>query len=191
MPETAEIQPFVFPVTGQQVRTVTIDGQPWFVAADVTDILGYANGRDAVAKLPERMRNSVALADGNRGNPNRAVVNEPGVWRLVMRSTLDQAEAFQDWLAEEVIPSIRRTGTYSLPGAIESAEAPATVRALAELAHRQHVVPMAGRVLAHERWNQPHKGMEAFVQLTINLGLPGIDSDGADVRALPPKDAGR
>lgn len=172
MPETAEIQPFVFPVTGQQVRTVTIDGQPWFVAADVTDILGYANGRDAVAKLPERMRNSVALADGNRGNPNRAVVNEPGVWRLVMRSTLDQAEAFQDWLAEEVIPSIRRTGTYSLPGAIESAEAPATV-------------------LAHERWNQPHKGMEAFVQLTINLGLPGIDSDGADVRALPPKDAGR
>lgn len=185
-----EIQPFIFPTTGQQVRTVTIDGQPWFVAADVTDILGYANGRDAVSKLPERMRNSVVLGDGNRGNPNRVVVNEPGVWRLTMRSTLEQAEAFQDWLAEEVIPSIRRTGSYSLPSVSESAAVPVTVTALAELAHRQHVVPMAARVLAHERWNQPRKGMEAFVQLTIDL-LPGLDSVPAEPKALPAKDRAR
>lgn len=110
----SNIIPFTFPETGQPVRTVTIDGEPWFVGKDVTDILGYANGRDAVAGLPDRMRNSVAIPDGKRGNPNRGVVSEPGVYRLVMRSNLPAAERFQDWLAEEVIPSIRKTGSYSV-----------------------------------------------------------------------------
>lgn len=177
MPENAEIQPFVFHATGQKVRSVLIDGAPWFVAADVTDILGYANGRDAVSRLPERMRNSVALTDGNRGNPNRTVVNEPGVYRLAMRSTLEQAEAFQDWLAEEVIPSIRATGGYSAP-------VPAAVDALAALAYREHVVPFAGRALAYHRWDKPAKGIDAFVQLTLDV-LPGLEADSSVVRALP------
>lgn len=110
-----EILPFTFPTTGQSVRTLLVDGQPWFVAADVTDILGYANGRMAVGALPERMRGSVTIADGTPGNPNRTIISEPGVYRLVMRSNLLAAEAFQDWLAEEVVPSIRKTGTYLLP----------------------------------------------------------------------------
>lgn len=111
----SEITPFIFPTTGQTVRTVTVDGEPWFVATDVTDILGYVNGRDAASRLPERMRNTVALADGTPGNPNRTIISEPGVYRLAMRSTLLSAEAFQDWLAEDVVPSIRKTGSYSLP----------------------------------------------------------------------------
>lgn len=182
MTET-EVQPFVFPPTGQPVRSVLINGEPWFVAADVTTALGYANGRDAVSKLPERMRNSVALNDGNRGNPNHAVINEAGVWRLTMRSNLPDAVAFQDWLAEDVIPSIRRTGSYS---AI-SGQPDATVNALAELAFKEHVVPFAGRALASVRWNKPQKGIAAFVQLTIDLGLPGLDGSPAQVRALTAK----
>jgi anti-repressor protein len=108
------IQPFTFPETGQAVRTVLVDGEPWFVAKDTTDILGYSNGRMAVSALPERMRNTVTLADGTAGNPNRAIVSEPGVYRLVMRSTLPEAERFQDWLAEEVIPALRKTGRYEV-----------------------------------------------------------------------------
>ncbi|OKI22191.1 BRO family protein [Streptomyces sp. CB03911] len=107
------IMPYTFPATGAPVRVVEIDGEPWFVAGDVTEILGYANGRMAIGSLPERMRGSVTLADGTPGNPNRTVLSESGVYRLVMRSTLAGAEAFQDWLAEEVIPSIRRTGAYA------------------------------------------------------------------------------
>jgi prophage antirepressor-like protein len=110
-----EITPFTFPTTGQSVRTLLVDGEPWFVAADVTDLLGYANGRDAVSRLPERMKSSVVLSDGTPGNPNRTILSEPGVYRLVMRSGLLAAEAFQDWLAEEVVPSIRKTGSYSVP----------------------------------------------------------------------------
>lgn len=109
-----DIIPFTFPETGQPVRTVTINGEPWFVGMDVTAVLGYANGRDALATLPERMRNTVAIPDGKRGNPSRAIITESGVYRLVMRSNLPAAEQFQDWLAEEVIPSIRRTGSYTV-----------------------------------------------------------------------------
>lgn len=128
-----EIQPFTFPTTGQPVRTVTIDGEPWFVAADVTDILGYSNGRMAIGALPERMKSSVTIPDGTPGNPNRTVLNEAGVYRLVMRSNLIAAEAFQDWLAEEVIPSIRRTGSY----AVARFEIPASYAEALELAARQ------------------------------------------------------
>lgn len=108
-----EITPFVFPATGQPVRSVVIDGEPWFVGSDVTAILGYANGRMAIGALPTRMKDSVTIPDGTPGNPNRAVINEAGVYRLVMRSNLPAAETFQDWLAEEVIPSIRKTGSYA------------------------------------------------------------------------------
>lgn len=108
------IIPFTFPETGQPVRTVTIDGEPWFVANDVVGVLGYSNGRMAIASLPERMKSSVTIADGTPGNPNRTVLSEFGVYRLIMRSNLAAAERFQDWLAEEVIPSIRRTGSYSV-----------------------------------------------------------------------------
>lgn len=72
------IIPFTFPETGQPVRTVEIDGQPWFVAADATAILGYSNGRMAINNLPDRMKGSVTIADGTpatrtaRSSPNRA-----------------------------------------------------------------------------------------------------------------------
>lgn len=108
------IIPFTFPETGQPVRTVEIDGQPWFVAADATAILGYSNGRMAINNLPDRMKGSVTIADGTPGNPNRTIISESGVYRLVMRSNLPAAERFQDWLAEEVVPSIRRTGGYTV-----------------------------------------------------------------------------
>ena len=108
------IIPFTFPETGQPVRTVTIDSEPWFVGNDVVTVLGYSNGRMAIGALPERMKSSVTIADGTPGNPNRTVISEFGVYRLIMRSNLPAAERFQDWLAEEVIPSIRRTGGYTI-----------------------------------------------------------------------------
>lgn len=108
-----EISPFTFPATGQPVRTVLRDGEPWFVAADVCIVLGYGGGaRNAISRLPERMK-GVASINTPGGNQRMTVVSEPGVYRLVMRSNLPAAEAFQDWIAEEVVPAIRRTGSYS------------------------------------------------------------------------------
>lgn len=185
------VQPFTFPSTGQQVRTVTVDGQPWFFAADVATVLGHSNIRVAVGRLPERMR-GVTETDTPGGLQKVQIVNEPGVWRLVMRSNLERAEEFQDWLAEEVIPSIRQTGSYSMPGASAPAGGDAgVVNALARIAYDEHVVPFAGRALAYRRWDKPHKGMASFVQLTLDLGLPGIESGAEGVRALPARDAAR
>lgn len=153
-----EIQPFIFPVTGQAVRTVSIDGEPWFVAYDVTAILGYANGPDAVARhvSPSQM-SSVAIRDGIAGNPNRTILREAGVYRLVMRSNRPEAIAFQDWLAEDVIPSIRKTGSYSAAPMTElemarnyvaalqrEQELTAQVAELAPAAHAWNVLGTAG-----------------------------------------------
>lgn len=108
------LTPFTFPVTGEPVRTILLDDEPWFIASDVTAILGYSNGRDAIGRLPERMK-GVGLADTPGGRQKMSVINEAGVYRLVMRSNIAAAEQFQDWLAEEVLPLIRTTGAYAVP----------------------------------------------------------------------------
>lgn len=107
------VEVFQFPATGNHVRTCVVDGDPWFVAADVCFVLGYGGGaRNAVQRLPERMKGVEEF--NTPGGPQRlTIVNEAGVYRLVMRSTLPGAEGFQDWLAEEVVPAIRRTGSYN------------------------------------------------------------------------------
>jgi anti-repressor protein len=113
------ITPFTFPATGQPVRSVAIDGEPWFVGADVTEILGYANGsRDINRHVPERHRRLYRIGTPS-GEQQMSVIDEPGAYRLIMRSNQAQAEAFQDWLAEEVIPAIRRTGSYSAAARFE------------------------------------------------------------------------
>lgn len=108
----SELEVFQFPATGAGVRTVLVDGEPWFVAADVCAVLGYGGGgRNAVGRLPERMK-GVEEINTPGGLQKVTTISEAGVYRLVMRSNLPQAEAFQDWIAEDVIPQIRMTGRY-------------------------------------------------------------------------------
>lgn len=79
---------------GQQVRTVTIDEEPYFVGKYVTDILGYANTRDALHKhVDGEDKNTVAIRDGiKRGNPNQTVINESGLYSLILASKLPQVQ---------------------------------------------------------------------------------------------------
>jgi len=193
MTSTTEVQPFIFPTTGQQVRTVTLDDEPWFVAADVCTVLEIGNSRQAVAHLNQDEKRQVSpTVISNDGGGAPWVVSEPGLYSLILRSRKPQARAFRRWVTHEVLPSIHRTGSYALADAAAPTGADTKViSALAELAHRQHVVPMAGRVLAYERWNKSDKGMAAFVQLTIHLGIPGIDDGAVDAKALPAKDVDR
>lgn len=177
-----QVQPFTFPTTGQSVRTLLVDGQPWFIAADVTEILGYANGRDAAARLPERMRNTVALTDGTPGNPNRTIISEPGVYRLVMRSTLPGAEAFQDWLAEDVVPAIRTTGSYAAPGAAPALPDMATpqgriavARALLAAAEREveltdRIAELEPKALAHDAFTVAADSDRLVAKVAKDLG---------------------
>lgn len=113
-----EIQVFESAQFGQ-VRTVQKDGEPWFVAADVCRALEVKNGRDAVARLDDDEKNTVGLTDGNRGNPNITIINEPGLYSLVLGSRKPEAKAFKRWITHEVIPSIRRHGAYATDSTID------------------------------------------------------------------------
>lgn len=115
-----ELQIFNSPEFGQ-VRTVTIDGEPWFIAKDVATALGYSNTRDAIAKhVDDDDKNTVVIRDG-KGNPNQTIINESGLYSLVLSSKLPTAKKFKHWVTSEVLPTIRKHGGYMTPEKIEEA----------------------------------------------------------------------
>ena len=102
----------VFNYEGHQVRTVMINGEPWLVAKDVCQVLGIVNSKMATARLPERMKDGVSITDPIGRDQVTTVVSEAGVYKLIFQSRKPEAEKFADWVAEEVLPSIRKTGMY-------------------------------------------------------------------------------
>lgn len=105
-----------FDYSGRQVRTVQVDGEPWFVAADVCAVLGISKHRDAVAQLDDSERAS-ATVDTLGGRQAMSIVNEPGVYALMFISRKPEARAFMRWVTTEVLPSIRKSGGYISPNA--------------------------------------------------------------------------
>lgn len=104
--------PTVFSYEQHEVRTILIDGNPWFVGKDVCEVLGISKYRDAIARLDDNERCPVWV-DTPGGKQETNAINEPGLYRLIFRSDKPQAKAFQDWVYKEVLPSIRKTGGYS------------------------------------------------------------------------------
>lgn len=94
------------------VRAVTLEGEPWFVAADVCRALGIGNSSDAVKRLDDDEHALVSIEGLSRGNDKANIVNEPGLYGLVLASRKPEAKAFKRWITHEVIPSIRKTGGY-------------------------------------------------------------------------------
>lgn len=95
-----------------EIRTVTMDGAPWFVGKDVADILGYQNGsRDINRHVDEEDRHKIMLFDGNQ-DKETIIINESGLYSLILSSKLATAKRFKHWVTSEVLPQIRRTGSY-------------------------------------------------------------------------------
>ena len=110
-----ELQIFENPEFGT-IRSVEIESEPWLVGKDVAEALGYSNPRDALAKhVDDEDKNTVALRDGTSGNPNLTVINESGLYSLILSSKLPGAKKFKRWVTSEVLPAIRRTGGYMAP----------------------------------------------------------------------------
>lgn len=103
------------------VRTIQIDNEPWFVAKDITDRLEYQNGRKAVADHVDEEDKGVTKCDTLGGSQNITIINESGLYSLVLSSKLPSAKKFRRWITSEVIPSIRRTGGYKLPQTMSEA----------------------------------------------------------------------
>ena len=95
-----------------QVRVLEINGEPWLVGKDVAEALGYANTRDVLSKhVDSEDKADVVIHDGSQ-NRNMKVINESGLYSLILSSKLPTAKKFKRWVTSEVLPQIRKTGGY-------------------------------------------------------------------------------
>lgn len=101
------------------VRVTTVDNEPWFVAADVCKALEIEP--TATRRLDDDEKNTLRLTQGTSGNPNVTIVNESGLFSLVLGSRKPEAKAFKRWVTHDVIPAIRKHGVYMTPDALEKA----------------------------------------------------------------------
>lgn len=114
---TNEVQIFNNPEFGE-IRTVTIDNEPWFVGKDVAGALGYSNSKDAMKQHIDSEDKQVIQRSQNTTLeiPNRGltIINESGLYSLILSSKLPSAKKFKRWVTSEVLPAIRKTGTYGM-----------------------------------------------------------------------------
>lgn len=117
-----ELQIFNHPDFGQ-VRTVTINDEPWFVGKDVADVLGYSNSRKALADhvSEDDKRDGVTIRDAIGREQNPVLINESGLYSLILSSKLPGAKEFKRWVTSEVLPSIRKHGAYMTPETLQAA----------------------------------------------------------------------
>lgn len=95
-----------------QIRTVEKDGEPWFVAKDICDALAHSDVSMACSKLsPDEKGTSIVCTPG--GKQKMTIINESGLYALIFTSRLEKAQEFRHWVTSEVLPSIRKTGSYS------------------------------------------------------------------------------
>lgn len=115
-----EIQQFDF--KGAALRTLTDENdETWFVAKDVCDILGIDTNHLGETLNSDEM-NNLRITEGNtRGNPNKTIISEPGLYRLVMKSRKPEAKEFQRWVMHEVFPNIRKHGAYMTQQTLDKA----------------------------------------------------------------------
>lgn len=98
------------------IRTVTINEEPWFVGKDVAEALGYSKARNAIsAHISDEDKKDAPIQGTLGGTQNMTIINESGLYALIFGSKLESAKRFKRWVTSEVLPAIRRTGTYGLP----------------------------------------------------------------------------
>lgn len=97
-----------------QIRSILIDNEPHFVGKDVAEALNYSNARDALGKHVDEADKDVAKCDTPGGKQMLTVINESGLYALILGSKLKSAKKFKQWITSEVLPQIRKTGSYSV-----------------------------------------------------------------------------
>lgn len=126
----SQLKIFTNPEFGE-IRVVEINGEPWFVGKDVAQALGYTNHRKALADHVDaedkRQEDGVTIRDSIGREQHPTIINESGVYSLILSSKLPTAKRFRRWVTSEVLPSIRKTGGYALPK-----DYPSALRALAD-----------------------------------------------------------
>lgn len=104
------------------IRSVVIDGDPWFVGKDVAEILGYSNSRKTIADHVDEddKKDGVTIRDSIGRKQNPIIINESGLYSLILSSKLPKAKEFKHWVTSEVLPSIRKHGLYATDTTIDN-----------------------------------------------------------------------
>ena len=117
-----ELQIFVSKEFGE-IRTVTIDNEPWFVGKDVAESLGYSKARNAIsAHVSDEDKKDAPIQGTPGGTQNMTIINESGLYALIFGSKLDSAKRFKHWVTSEVLPSIRKHGMYAVDELVNNPE---------------------------------------------------------------------
>jgi anti-repressor protein len=162
----------IFNFENQEVRMQVIDGEPWFVAKDVCEILDIKNVSDAANKLNPNFKTTIALTDsGSNYKTTALVINEAGMYKLIFKSRKSEAERFSDWVAGEVLPAIRKHGGYLTPEKIEEALLnPDTLIQLATNLKEERTQ----RLLAEQRVNELQPKADYYDSILRNKSLMTI-----------------
>lgn len=126
-----------------QVRTVIIDGEPWFVGKDVAVALGYEKPTDTVRKHVDKEDRGISEMATPSGMQKTTIINESGLYSLILRSKLESAKKFKRWVTAEVLPTIRKTGVYALhiPLTEHPGDVAKLINAISRLMERQGSAP--------------------------------------------------
>ncbi|MEK4185619.1 BRO family protein [Paenibacillus sp. FSL L8-0494] len=147
----------------QEMRTLNIEGEPWFVAKDVCEVLEIANPTQAINRLDTDER--AMLNIGRQGEAN--VVNEYGLYSLILGSRKPEAKQFKRWITHDVIPSIRKTGGYMIPQTM-----PETLRLLAAEIEKNQAIEAENKQLAIEAAEKDKKLKDQATPVAIyNLAI--------------------
>lgn len=103
----------VFNYQDNEVRTVEVNGEPWFVLKDVCNVLGLGSAHKVADRLDEDERNQIPLTDSLGREQETTIVNESGLYNVLLRSDKPEAKPLRKWVTSEVLPSIRKTGSYA------------------------------------------------------------------------------
>lgn len=148
-----ELKVFENPAFGQ-VRTIEIDGEPWFVGKDVAEALGYSDTDKAIRNHVDAEDKLTRQFGGSGQNRNMTAINESGLYSLILSSKLPTAKDFKRWITKEVIPSIRKTGGYQMPSTPEQRIAAALIdaqRILSEYEEKNQALAMENSALAVDK----------------------------------------
>ena len=105
----------LFNFDNKEVRTLRINGEPYFVGKDIAGILGYSDTNQAIRKHVDEEDKLIRQFNGSGQNRDMTVINESGVYSLIFASKLPNAKKFKHWVTSEVLPAIRKTGSYQIP----------------------------------------------------------------------------
>ena len=156
----------VFRYRSIEVRTVEVNGEPWFVLKDVCDVLGLGSAHKVADRLDEDERNQIPLTDSLGREQETTIVSESGLYNVILRSDKPEAKPFRKWVTSEVLPSIRKTGGYGQkvlsPVEMFSLQAQINVeqeRRLKAVEQKQAVLDgvmdvMAAPMLAEDGWQE-------------------------------------